>query len=79
MGVNGFAKKLVMDAEAGVPVEPEDASGIADALERLAGDPELCRRLGENAYNNIASRYDRDAQANDYLGILSRVRERKNR
>ena len=70
MGVNGFAKKIVMDAEAGVSVEPEDAVGIADALEKLAADPELCRRLGENAYRNIAARYDRDVQADDYLKIL---------
>ncbi len=79
MGVNGFAKKIVMDAEAGVSVEPEDAVGIADALERLSADPELCRRLGENAWRNIASRYDRDVQADDYLKILSEVSERKGR
>jgi len=73
MGVNGFAKALVMDADAGVAVEPEDAVGIADALERLAGDPELCRRLGDNALRNIAARYDRDTQANDYLKILENM------
>ena len=70
MGVKGFAKKIVMDAEAGVSVEPEDAVGIADALEKLAADPELCRRLGDNALRNIAARYDRDVQADDYLKIL---------
>ena len=73
MGVDGFAKKLVMDAEAGVPMEPENACELADALERLAADPELCRKLGDNAYRNIASKYDRDAQANDYLKLLEAV------
>ena len=75
MGVNGFAKKIVMDAEAGVSVEPEDPVGIADALEKLAADPELCRRLGDNAYRNIAARYDRDVQADDYLKILTALKK----
>ena len=75
MGVNGFAKKIVMDAEAGVSIEPEDAVGIADALEKLAADPEQCRRLGENAYRNIAARYDRDVQADDYLKILETLKK----
>ena len=75
MGVNGFAKKIVMDAEAGVSVEPEDAAGIAAALEKLAADPELCRKLGGNAYKNIASKYDRDTQADDYLKILENMKK----
>lgn len=70
MGVDGFAKKLVLDAEAGIPMEPENAIQMADALERLAADPEFCRQLGENAYRNIATRYDRDLQADEYLKIL---------
>lgn len=70
MGVDGFAKKLVLDAEAGIPMEPENAVQMADALERLAADSEFCRQLGENAYRNIASRYDRDLQADEYLKIL---------
>lgn len=70
MGVDGFAKKLVLDAEAGIPMEPENAVQMADALERLAADPEFCRQLGENAYRNIATRYDRDLQADEYLKIL---------
>lgn len=70
MGVDGFAKKLVLDAEAGIPIEPENAEELAEALEKLSANPELCRRLGENAYRNIAARYDRDLQANEYLKIL---------
>ncbi|MPM73930.1 D-inositol-3-phosphate glycosyltransferase [bioreactor metagenome] len=70
MGVDGFAKKLVLDAEAGIPMEPENAVQMADALEKLAADPGFCRQLGENAYRNIATRYDRDLQADEYLKIL---------
>lgn len=74
IGVDGFAKKLVIDAEAGIPMEPENAQELANSLEKLAASPELCGTLGENVYRNIASKYDRDNQANDYLKILENIR-----
>lgn len=72
MGVDGFAKQLVLDAQAGVSMEPENAEEMAAGLEKLAADPELCRKLGENAYRNIAAKYDRDSQSKDYLTILEK-------
>lgn len=73
MGIDGFAKKLVLDAEAGVGFEPDNALEMADCILRLADDPELCRRLGDNAFRNIASKYDRDVQADDYIKVLERL------
>lgn len=73
MGVDGFAKKLVMDAEAGVDMEPENASAMVAGLLTLADTPELGRKLGENAYRNIAAKYNRDAQAEDYIAILKQT------
>ena len=72
MGVDGFAKKLVLDAGAGIGMEPENAEEMADALEKFAADPELCRQLGQNAYDNIATKYDRDTQAEEYGKILEK-------
>ena len=73
MGVDGYAKKLVMDAEAGLDMEPESAESLVECVKRLVGDPELCSRLGENAYNNIAKVHNRDQQAEDYLKILKEI------
>ena len=73
MGVDGFAKKLVMDAEAGLDMTPESAESLVECVKRLVDDPALCRKLGENAYNNIAKVYNRDQQASDYLSILNRT------
>lgn len=70
MGVDGFAKKLVLDAEAGLDMTPESADSLVDCVRRLAEDSALCARLGENAYNNIAKVHNRDQQAMDYLKIL---------
>ena len=73
MGVDGFAKKLVMDAEAGLDMAPEDADSLVACVKQLVADPELCRRLGANAHVNIAKVHNRDKQAEDYLAILKEV------
>ena len=76
MGVNGFAKKLVMDAGMGIDIEPENPQEMVDALLSVAADPELEKRLGENGLNNIVPRYNRDSQAEKYLDILNTVLDR---
>ena len=73
MGVDGFAKNLVMDAKAGLDMKPEDADSLVECVEKLARSPELCKQLGENAYNNIAKVHNRDKQAEDYLNILKGI------
>ena len=70
MGVDGFAKRLVLDADAGLDMEPENADSLVSCVRRLAADPALCARLGENAQANIARVHTRDSQARDYLAIL---------
>lgn len=73
MGVDGFAKKLVMDAGAGVDMVPEDAESLAKCVETLVKDAALCEQLGKNAYENIAKVHNRDQQAKDYISILEGV------
>lgn len=70
MGVDGFAKKLVMEAGAGLDMVPESSDSLVACVKRLKADPELCRKLGENAYENIAKVHNRDRQAEDYLHVL---------
>ena len=70
MGVDGYAKKLVLDAQAGLDMKPEDAESLVACVQRLVGNPDLCRQLGENAYKNIALVHNRDRQAEEYLEIL---------
>ena len=74
MGVDGFAKKLVMDAQAGLDMTPESAESLVECVEKLASDSALCERLGENAYNNIALVHNRDQQAKDYLKVLEELK-----
>ena len=73
MGVDGFAKKLVMDAGAGVSMEPGNADDLVACAMKLAEDKALCEKLGCNGYENIAKVHNRDKQATDYLAIIERV------
>jgi glycosyltransferase involved in cell wall biosynthesis len=43
----GGVPEVVADGETGFVVPPADAQSLAEALERLLGDPSLARRLGE--------------------------------
>ena len=74
MGVDGYAKKLVMDAEAGLDMKPESAESLVECVKKLVDNPELCKQLGENAYNNIAKVHNRDKQADDYIKILEEIK-----
>ena len=76
MGVDGYAKKLVLDAEAGLDMKPESAASLVECTSKLAADPELCKRLGENAYLNIAMVHNRDKQAEDYIQVLQEITTR---
>ena len=73
MGVDGYAKKLVLDAGAGLDMKPESAESLVECVNKLAVDPELCKRLGENAYRNIAMVHNRDKQAEDYINVLQEI------
>jgi glycosyltransferase involved in cell wall biosynthesis len=53
--------ELVVDGETGLLVEPGDAEGLADALQRLLGDRQLARTLGAAGRQKVVLEYDPDA------------------
>lgn len=73
LGFEGHAAALVREADCGICFTPEDDAALAAAAERLAGDPDEVRRLGENGRRYVLARFDRRVLAHDYLAILERV------
>ena len=56
-----------IDAETGYVVPPENARLLADAMNRLAGDPEQAERLGQNALARFESMFTSRQMAEAYL------------
>jgi glycosyltransferase involved in cell wall biosynthesis len=77
LGVEGEAAEIVTKAEAGLVFEPENARELADAVKRLADDPDLAARLGANGRRAAVERYDRRVLAAKYLALLERVAGRE--
>ncbi|MDR1065856.1 MAG: glycosyltransferase [Clostridiales bacterium] len=48
---------VIKDEHTGLVVPRKDAAALAAAILRLAGDPALCKRLGENAREEYESRF----------------------
>jgi glycosyltransferase involved in cell wall biosynthesis len=73
LGVEGFAADLVAEAEAGICIQPENERELLEAVEKLAGDADLARRLGDAGYERIATRYTYDRLAPEYSDLLARL------
>jgi len=63
--------------DAGILVSPKDPVGIANALERLAGDPALVKELGERAQERVRREFDWRDLARHYVDLYARVLERR--
>ncbi|MDZ4178615.1 MAG: glycosyltransferase family 4 protein [Coriobacteriia bacterium] len=69
----GWTRELVEAHDAGVHIPVGDGAALADALERLADDPERTARMGANARALAESEFDRDKQAMRFIGVLEQA------
>lgn len=63
LSVNGEARNIFEEADAGVYVAPENFYQMSDAIIQLYEDRELCRRLGENGRRYVIEKFSRREQA----------------
>lgn len=73
LGVRGFAADFVREVPCGLCIEPENAEQLADSVLRLSLDGSLCERLGQAGYERVASQFDRDELARQYLDVIEGV------
>jgi starch synthase len=64
---------LVVDGETGILVPPGDVDALREALERLLGDAELRRRLGEAGRERIRARFSWDAVTQATIDLYERA------
>jgi glycosyltransferase involved in cell wall biosynthesis len=59
----GGPKEIIRHEVTGLLVPPGDAGALADAIERLSGDPTLRQRLGRAAAEDVRTRFSIDMTA----------------
>lgn len=72
LGIEGFAAEFVKQANAGTCIEPENAEQLAQSIENLADNPQLCQSLGQAGREYVMKYHNRDSLANEYLDIAVR-------
>jgi colanic acid biosynthesis glycosyl transferase WcaI len=75
VAVDGQARQIVEEAEAGVFVEPENSGALVKAILTLAADPARGRQLGANGRRYIVNNLSREKTAQDYIAVLQSLLE----
>ncbi len=73
LGVDGQAREIVEDAEAGIVIEPENAEALAQAIERLVTSRQLGDTLGKKGRAYILNNFSRARTAEKYIDVLQRI------
>jgi glycosyltransferase involved in cell wall biosynthesis len=73
LAVDGQARTIIDQAEAGLYVEPENATELSQAVLRLGDDPQLRRTLGQNGRGYVMRHFSRAVTAKRYLGVMEEV------
>lgn len=66
----GWVADLINEYECGIAVPPESADSFADALIYLSKNPELCKKMGDNARKLAEERFSRSNLAIDFNNAL---------
>ncbi len=66
-------RSILSDGQTGLLFDPRDANALADRLERVFGDDEFARRLGERARAEVLARYDLQVLVAREIALVKRV------
>ena len=70
LGVDGHARKVMEQANAGIFITPQDPTALVEAVMRLASDPALRESMGRNGRQHILRYFSRRDSAKTYLDVL---------
>jgi colanic acid biosynthesis glycosyl transferase WcaI len=73
LGVDGQARAILEEARAGIFVEPENASALANAIRYLAANGEDACELGQNGREYVIRKFSRGYTADRYIQLLEEV------
>ncbi len=70
LAIDGVIRQVVEDANGGLPVPPGDPEALAQAVLKLANDPQLSIRMGDNARAYVEAHFDRVTLAARFLELF---------
>ena len=70
LGVEGESCDLLMQAGAGIPIPPQDADALTNAILKLANDPAYAATLAQSGETFVRANFDRAELAIRYLDAL---------
>lgn len=73
LGVRGESRRVLEKARAGIAVEPENASALADAILTLYNDAEKCEIMGANGWDFVRKHYSREKLSKEYIKFLTSI------
>ena len=76
LAMDGVVRKVVEDAQAGIPVKPGDPAALANAITDLASNPAKCRKMGKNGRLAIENQFSRIELAEKFTALLEIMRRR---
>lgn len=66
----GGTKEILRNGETGLTFEPEDAAGLAEQINRLIIDPDLCQRLAKTGRKTVLEHFTLDKMVNEIEAYL---------
>ena len=73
VGVDGEARRIVEEGEAGIFIRPENASDLVAAVHKLSADSALRESMGSRGRQYIFKRFSRQQTAREYDAVLQSV------
>jgi glycosyltransferase involved in cell wall biosynthesis len=73
ISIDGVARKLVEDANAGIYVEPENPEAFVRAVAELKVNPEKRQEFGDRAREFVGEHFSREVLSKKYLKIVEHV------
>jgi colanic acid biosynthesis glycosyl transferase WcaI len=70
VAVDGQARQIVEEADAGVFVEPENSKALVEAILDLAENPDRRRQMGARGRQYIVNKFSREKTAQNYISVL---------
>ncbi len=79
MGVEGESRKIIEEANCGIPFEPENYNELADLILKYKNNQNLIIEHGNNGFEFVQRNFDRIKLAENYLTTISNVVNKSNK